>query len=194
MNTPTNQVSEEQIQEMKTKAEELIKKSKELHPIFSYDFEKPNKTVNVGLYLNSADANMIPQYATKGSSGMDVRANIENDVEIPAGDRVIIPTGVFVKLPEGYEIQLRPRSGLAAKKGLTLLNCVGTIDEDYRGEIGCILINLSKETQIIQKGDRIAQIVIAKVDRIEWLHIDKEELEKNQTERNDKGYGSTGIN
>lgn len=132
--------------------------------------------------------NDLPGYETKASAGMDLRASLENPVKLEPMDRAIIPTGLFMELPEGYEAQVRPRSGLAAKKGITVLNAPGTIDADYRGEIGVILINLSRETFIVNNGDRIAQMVIARYEQVGW-----EEVEVlGETERGSGGFGSTG--
>ena len=130
----------------------------------------------------------LPEYQTKGSAGLDIRANITKDIEIAPMGRVLIPTGLFVEIPEGYEIQVRPRSGLAIKKGITVLNSPGTIDSDYRGDINVILVNLSYEFQIIEPGDRIAQLVLAKVEKIKWDI--SEEL--TDTDRGIGGFGSTG--
>lgn len=131
----------------------------------------------------------LPQYSTVSSAGMDIRANIDNSIEIKPLERIIVKTGIFIELPDGYEAQIRPRSGLAFKKGITVLNSPGTIDSDYRGEIGVILVNLSQEKVIIEDGERVAQMVISKHEQAEW--IDAEDLEK--TERGDGGFGSTGI-
>jgi dUTP pyrophosphatase len=130
----------------------------------------------------------LPTYATLGSSGMDLRAFLPEPVFLQPMQRVLIPTGLFIELPEGFEAQIRPRSGLAIKQGITCLNTPGTIDADYRGEIKVILINLSEEPQNIQDGDRIAQMVIQKVERITWLKTDQ----LITTERNEGGFGSTG--
>ncbi|MBS4064365.1 MAG: dUTP diphosphatase [Chitinophagaceae bacterium] len=130
----------------------------------------------------------LPQYATTGSSGMDLRAYINETVTLQPLERTLIPTGLFIELPQGYEAQIRPRSGLAMKQGITCLNTPGTIDADYRGEIKIILINLSNEIQSVQNGDRIAQMVIQKVEQVEWeLSVEIEE-----TERSAGGFGSTG--
>jgi dUTP pyrophosphatase len=130
----------------------------------------------------------LPQYATTGSSGMDVRAYLSETITLQPLERVLIPTGLFMELPQGYEAQIRPRSGLAIKQGITCLNTPGTIDADYRGEIKIILINLSNEIQSVQNGDRIAQMVIQKVEQVAW------ELSKTieETERSVGGFGSTG--
>lgn len=132
--------------------------------------------------------NPLPAYATHGSSGMDLRAFIESPVEMKPLERAFIPTGIFIELPDGYEAQVRPRSGLALKQGITCLNSPGTVDADYRGEIKVILINLSAEVQTIHPGDRIAQIVIQKVEKAVW----EETLSINVTERNTGGFGHTG--
>ncbi len=132
--------------------------------------------------------NPLPAYATEGSSGMDVRAFINETVTLQPLERALIPTGLFIELPQGFEAQIRPRSGLAIKQGITCLNTPGTVDADYRGEIKIILINLSNEIQSVHNGDRIAQMVIQKVEKIDWsLSVELEE-----TERNAGGFGSTG--
>lgn len=132
--------------------------------------------------------NDLPNYGTEFSAGMDLRANlINNKVILPFG-RVLVPTGLFIELPVGFEAQIRPRSGLALKRGLTVLNTPGTIDADYRGEIGVILINLSNERQVIENGDRICQMVISKHEQAELIQVDVLE----DTERGSGGFGSTG--
>ncbi len=131
---------------------------------------------------------LLPQYATPGSSGMDLRAYLDQAVTLKPMQRILIPTGLFIELPEGFEAQIRPRSGLAIKQGITCLNTPGTIDADYRGEIKVILINLSNEEQRIEDGDRIAQMVIQKVEKISW----SETTQLVSTERNEGGFGSTG--
>lgn len=131
----------------------------------------------------------LPQYQTAQSAGMDLYANIDEPITLGSLERKIIPTGIFISLPEGYEAQIRPRSGLAAKNGITCLNSPGTIDADYRGEIGVILANLSKDDFTINDGDRIAQMVIAKHETISW-----EEVENlDETERGAGGFGSSGT-
>ena len=130
----------------------------------------------------------LPAYATVGSSGLDVRANIEQPITLQSLERTLVPTGLFVEIPLGFEIQVRPRSGLAVKQGLTCLNTPGTIDADYRGEIKVILINLSQESQIIQPGDRIAQLVLQAIELIEWKSVDQ----LNETDRGSGGFGHTG--
>jgi dUTP pyrophosphatase len=131
----------------------------------------------------------LPEYATPQSAGVDLRANIDEPVELKPLSRALIPTGLHIALPEGYEAQIRPRSGLAIKKGITCLNTPGTIDADYRGDIGVILINLSAETFIVNPGERIAQMIINKFEQAEFELV--EELDK--TERGDGGYGHTGV-
>jgi dUTP pyrophosphatase len=132
--------------------------------------------------------NPLPQYETKGSSGMDIRANLKEAVELKPLDRALISTGLFIELPHGYEAQIRPRSGLAIKHGITCLNSPGTIDADYRGEIKIILINLSSEIQSVQHGDRIAQMIIQKTEQVEWELA----VELQETARSTGGFGSTG--
>jgi len=132
--------------------------------------------------------NPLPEYATSGSSGMDLRANLIEAYTLQPLERTLIPTGLFIELPENYEAQIRPRSGLAIKQGITCLNTPGTIDADYRGEIKVILINLSQEPQVIQHGDRIAQMVIQPVEKAVWVATEKLET----SERNAGGFGHTG--
>ena len=131
----------------------------------------------------------LPNYETIASAGMDLRANITESITLKPLERAIIKTGLFIALPIGYEAQVRPRSGLAAKNGITVLNAPGTIDADYSGEIGVILVNLSNDDFVIQNGERIAQMIIAKHERAEW--IDVQEL--NETSRGEGGFGSTGV-
>lgn len=131
----------------------------------------------------------LPQYETAGSAGMDVRAHLSEPLTLAPLQRALIPTGLYIELPPGHEAQVRPRSGLAWKRGLTLLNTPGTIDSDYRGELRCILINLSDEEQTIEPGERIAQLVFARFEPVEWLAV--EQLE--DTSRSDGGLGSTGC-
>jgi dUTP pyrophosphatase len=133
-------------------------------------------------------SNVLPHYETIASAGMDIRAHLENEIVLPPMERVIIPTGLFMELPVGYEAQVRPRSGLAAKHGLTVLNSPGTVDADYRGEIGVILVNLSNTAFTIKNGERIAQMVIAKHDRAEWEEVQS----LSDTSRGTGGFGSTG--
>lgn len=137
--------------------------------------------------INQSD-NPLPQYATEGSAGMDIRAFIKEPVSLKPLERALIPTGLFIELPQGYEAQIRPRSGLAVKQGITCLNSPGTIDADYRGEIKIILINLSAEEQVIHPGDRVAQMIIQKVEKARWM----EAGEITVTARNTGGFGHTG--
>jgi len=130
----------------------------------------------------------LPQYSTLASAGMDLRANLEKEVTLKPLQRIIVKTGLFIELPVGFEAQVRPRSGLAAKHGVTVLNSPGTIDADYRGEIGVILVNLSNEDFVIKDGERIAQMVIAKHEQVQWTEV--EVLE--ESERGAGGFGSTG--
>ena len=130
----------------------------------------------------------LPEYSTRFSSGMDLRANIDSDVVLKPLERALVKTGLFVEIPEGYEAQIRPRSGLALKMGITVLNSPGTIDDDYRGEIGVILVNLSNSEYIIKDGERICQMVVAKHENIVWEQV--EILEESK--RGDGGFGHTG--
>lgn len=139
------------------------------------------------LVVNTSNHN-LPTYACNGDAGVDLKANIDSPISLKPLERVLIPTGLNIKLPEGYELQIRPRSGNAFKRGLTVLNSPGTIDQNYTGPIGVILINLSNETQIINPGDRIAQAVLHKFDKIQWEEV--RELPK--TERGDGGFGHSG--
>ena len=132
---------------------------------------------------------LIPSYETVLSAGMDLRANIEESITLKPLERAIVKTGLFIALPAGLEAQVRPRSGLAAKKGITVLNSPGTVDADYRGEIGVILVNLSNDNFIVQDGDRMAQLVIAKHERVTWQEVEV----LNETERGSGGFGSTGV-
>ena len=133
--------------------------------------------------------NELPKYETLFSAGMDLRANLEESIVLKPFQRLVVKTGLFISLQQGYEAQIRPRSGLALKKGITVLNSPGTIDADYRGEIGVILINLSNSDFEINTGDRIAQMIIAKHETIEWEAVDK----LDDSVRGDKGFGSTGV-
>jgi dUTP pyrophosphatase len=132
---------------------------------------------------------LIPSYETVLSAGMDLRANIEESITLKPLERAIVKTGLFIALPAGLEAQVRPRSGLAAKKGITVLNSPGTVDADYRGEIGVILVNLSNDNFIVQDGERVAQLVIAKHERVTWQEVEV----LNETERGAGGFGSTGV-
>ncbi len=131
----------------------------------------------------------LPAYATEASAGMDLRANLSEPVVLHPLERRLIPTGLFIALPVGYEAQIRPRSGLALKKGITVLNSPGTIDADYRGEIGVILINLSNEDFVVEDGERICQMVIARHEQAEWVEV----TELDDTERGAGGFGHTGV-
>lgn len=131
----------------------------------------------------------LPCYATTQSAGMDLRANLEAPVTLKPMERCLISTGIRIALPEGYEAQIRPRSGLALKKGITVLNAPGTIDADFRGEVGVILINLSKDDFVVSDGERIAQMVISKHEQAEWVEVE----ELDDTERGAGGYGHTGV-
>lgn len=139
--------------------------------------------------LPHAEGLPLPSYATPYSSGLDLRAAISEPVKIKPFERVIIPTGLIIEIPEGYEGQVRPRSGLALKKGITVLNSPGTIDSDYRGEVKVILINLGNEEVVIERGDRIAQLVISPVQRVEVVEVE----ELSETIRGEGGFGSTGT-
>ncbi len=142
----------------------------------------------IEINIINRSSNPLPDYATAGSSGMDLRANLPEPVSLKPLERLLIPTGLFIELPAGYEAQVRPRSGLAIKQGITCLNTPGTIDADYRGEIKIILINLSGEDQVISHGDRIAQLVIQKVEKASWIETDQLAV----TARNEGGFGHTG--
>ena len=144
------------------------------------------KEITVKIVNHSS--NSLPAYATSGSSGMDKRAHLEQPLTLAPMERKLVPTGLFIELPESYEAQIRPRSGLAIKQGITCLNTPGTIDADYRGEIKIILINLSGEDQVIHPGDRIAQMVIQKIEKISWSPVEELAI----TERNAGGFGHTG--
>lgn len=133
--------------------------------------------------------NNLPSYETIASAGMDLRANLEEPVLLKPLQRVMVPTGLFIELPVGYEAQIRPRSGLAAKCGITVLNSPGTIDADYRGEIKIILINLSQDDYMIKNGERIAQMIISSHEKAEWIKVEK----LNDSERGDGGFGHTGT-
>lgn len=151
-------------------------------------------TYKLKLHFSNQSTNEDPAYATSGSSGFDLRANLEEPMIIKAGKRGIVPTGLFFGIPENFEIQVRPRSGLAAKNGVTVLNTPGTIDADYRGEIKVILINLGDEDFVINHGDRIAQAVVASVISKNILNLVKEKEISTDTSRGTGGFGSTGKN
>ena len=131
----------------------------------------------------------LPAYETSASAGMDVRANLDEAIELKPLERALVKTGLFMELPVGYECQVRPRSGLALKKGITVLNSPGTVDADYRGEVGVILINLSNATFVVEDGERIAQLVFAEVAQAEWTQVE----ELTETDRGAGGFGSTGV-
>jgi dUTP pyrophosphatase len=139
--------------------------------------------------VRNTSGNSLPSYETISSAGMDVRAVLSDQVTLKPLERALIKTGLFLEIPQGFECQVRPRSGLALKKGLTVLNSPGTIDADYRGEVGVILINLSSEEVVIENGERIAQLVFAKVEQAQW----EETNELSETERGSGGFGSTGV-
>ncbi|AUC85772.1 dUTP diphosphatase [Polaribacter sp. ALD11] len=143
--------------------------------------------MNVQIINNSKHA--TPNYETEGAAGMDLRANIEESITLKPLERAIVKTGLFIALPVGFEAQVRPRSGLAAKKGVTVLNAPGTVDADYRGEIGVILVNLSNEVFIVNDGERIAQLIIAKHERVNWQEV----TVLSETKRGSGGFGSTGV-
>ncbi|HVY74314.1 MAG TPA: dUTP diphosphatase [Puia sp.] len=143
--------------------------------------ELPVKIIN-------RSANPLPAYATPDAAGMDLRADIPQSITFRPLERHLIPTGIFIELPSGYEAQVRPRSGLAIKQGITCLNSPGTVDADYRGELKVILINLSDSDQTIHPGERIAQMIIGKVEKVEWIPVEV----LTETERSDGGFGHTG--
>src|SRR5690606_5324021 len=144
---------------------------------------------NMQIKIINKSSHNLPNYETIASAGMDLRANITEPITLKPLERTIVKTGLFIELPIGFEAQVRPRSGLAAKKGVTVLNAPGTVDADYRGEIGVILVNISHEDFIIENGERIAQLVIAKHERAEWIEV----KEHSETSRGEGGFGSTGT-
>ena len=143
--------------------------------------------MNVQIINKSKHA--TPSYETTGAAGMDLRANIEEAITLKPLEKAIVKTGLYIALPIGFEAQVRPRSGLAAKKGITVLNAPGTVDADYRGEIGVILVNLSNAEFIVKDGERIAQLIIAKHERVNWKEVEV----LNETDRGAGGFGSTGV-
>ncbi|MEO6406550.1 MAG: dUTP diphosphatase [Ferruginibacter sp.] len=143
----------------------------------------------IPVQIINTSKNALPDYATTGSSGMDIRASLESTLVLKPLERYLVPTGLFVEIPFGYEIQIRPRSGLALKNGITCLNTPGTIDSDYRGEIKVLLINLSNEEQSINNNDRIAQMILNKIELADLRLVDQ----LNDTARNNGGFGHTGI-
>ncbi|ALU76050.1 dUTP diphosphatase [Tenacibaculum finnmarkense] len=143
----------------------------------------------MNIQLINKSKHQTPTYESQGAAGMDLRANLNEPVVLKPLERAIIKTGLFIALPIGFEAQVRPRSGLAAKKGVTVLNAPGTIDADYRGEIGVILVNLSNQDFTVNDGERIAQLIIAKHERVVWQEV----TVLNETERGENGFGSTGV-
>jgi dUTP pyrophosphatase len=143
----------------------------------------------VQINIINRSSNPLPAYATPGSSGMDIRAYLSESITLKSLERKLIPTGLYLEIPEGFEVQIRPRSGLALKQGITCLNTPGTIDSDYRGEIKVLLINLSDQPQTIQNNDRIAQMVLAKTESAELIPVN----ELSATERGAGGFGHTGV-
>ena len=152
------------------------------------DIFVPNQE-NMKINIINKSQHDLPNYETIASAGMDLRANLSESITLKPLERTIVKTGLFIELPIGFEAQVRPRSGLAAKKGITVLNSPGTVDADYRGEIGVILVNLSNEVFIIENGERIAQLIIAKHERAEWIEVQ----ELSETSRGEGGFGSTGV-
>lgn len=175
--------------------EEAQSKAEEKFDIQKWFKENPVQgTHKVVLEFKNESTNQDPFYSTEGSSGFDLRANLDDDMIIEVGDHDIVPTGLFFKIPEGFEIQVRPRSGLAAKKAVTVLNSPGTIDWDYRGELKVILINHGREAFIIKHGDRIAQAVMAAVTAKNVVELRRVDEISEDTERGTGGFGSTGKN
>ena len=155
--------------------------------VFSLSQKVTDRRMKVQIINKSR--HQLPQYATALSAGVDLRANVSEPITLQPMQRVMVPTGLFIALPAGYEAQVRPRSGLALKKGITVLNSPGTIDADYRGEICIILINLSDEPFVINDGERIAQMVVARYEQAEWMEVE----ELTETERGAGGFGHTGV-
>ncbi len=155
--------------------------------VFSLSQKETDRRMKVQIINKSR--HQLPQYATALSAGVDLRANVSEPITLQPMQRVMVPTGLFIALPAGYEAQVRPRSGLALKKGITVLNSPGTIDADYRGEICIILINLSDEPFVINDGERIAQMVVARHEQAEWIEVE----ELTETERGAGGFGHTGV-
>lgn len=146
--------------------------------------------MSVNVKIVNKSRHQLPSYATVGSAGMDLKANISEPIVLKPMERHLFPTGIYIQLPEGYEAQIRPRSGLAVKYGITVTNAPGTIDMDYTGEVGVSLINLSNENFVVHPGERIAQMVIAKYEKISWVEV----AQLDETERGAGGFGSTGRN
>jgi dUTP pyrophosphatase len=159
----------------------------------SKNFTHDTSTYKISVGFKNESDNQDPEYATSGSSGFDLRANTQTPIILKAGNRAIIPTGLYFELPDNFELQIRPRSGLAAKNGVTVLNTPGTVDADYRGEVKVILINLSTEDFVINHGDRIAQGVLATVTSKNVINLLKRDNISSNTERGSGGFGSTGI-
>ena len=149
----------------------------------------PDSDRGVGVRVVRRTDNPLPAYETADSAGMDLRAELAEPVRLPPGERALIPTGLHLEIPRGYEGQVRPRSGLALKQGLTVLNAPGTVDSDYRGDVGVILVNLSAQTQVIEPGDRVAQLLIAPVVQATLIEV----TELDASERGAGGFGSTGV-
>lgn len=147
-----------------------------------------NLTTVMNIKIVNKSKHPLPQYSTVYSAGMDLRANLDNEIILRPLERAMISTGLFVEIPEGYEAQIRPRSGLAVKKGITVLNSPGTIDSDYRGEVCVILVNLSSEQFVVRDGERICQMVIARHEKAEWTEVET----LSDTERGEGGFGHTG--
>lgn len=139
--------------------------------------------------IKNTSQHELPKYETSASAGVDLRANLETAITLKPLERILVKTGLFLEIPEGFEAQVRPRSGLALKKGITVLNSPGTVDADYRGEVGVILINLSNEEFVIENGERIAQLVFAKVEQANWVNVEI----LSETARGEGGFGSTGV-
>src|SRR5690606_14506244 len=150
---------------------------------------KKKSLIYMNIKIINKSQHSLPNYETIASAGMDLRANLTESITLNPLERAIVKTGLFIELPLGYEAQVRPRSGLAAKKGITVLNSPGTIDADYRGEIGVILVNLSNDVFVVENGERIAQLVIAKHERADWTEVE----ELSETVRGAGGFGSTGV-
>ena len=144
--------------------------------------------MDIKVQIVNKSSNILPQYETVNSSGLDLRASIEDEIVLKPLERTLVPTGLYISIPAGYEAQVRPRSGLAFKHGLTVLNTPGTIDADYRGEVKVILVNLSKDDFVIKNGERVCQLVFAKVEQIEWVQVEV----LDETERGAGGFGHTG--
>lgn len=152
-------------------------------------FAGQNKTIHVNIRIVNLSKHPLPSYETGASAGMDLRASLEKPVTLKSLERRLIPTGLFIELPSGFEAQIRPRSGMALKKGISLVNTPGTIDADYRGEIKLIVINLSQDPVVIEDGERVAQMIISRHEKAEWIQVE----ELKETERGAGGFGHTGT-